>query len=153
MENKIDQIAIYVNNVSKIKKELNQYFNLDPNKWVTDKVKAYSKNEPFEYSLAFNYELLEGDLELEFLEKTGGTSFHDNLQPPCISHFGIHVENLRKEVRYFNNIGFEIIQPTETKEHSNAVRTYKYSFVETFSLLGFPIKLIERGEKINEKEN
>jgi len=146
MKLQIDQIAIYVGDRDKKKDKINEVF--DKKEWVTDEVKSVGenrvKNFTFDYNLAFNYELLEGGIEFELIEKVGGTSYHDELVPPCISHFGMHVEDLQEAIQYFEEKGFEQFMTVKTQEHTGTSRKYKYTFIDTTPLLGYPLKLIKR---------
>lgn len=138
MKLKIDQVAIYVGDRNKAVDDFNEVFGLE--EWIEDEVKS----DIFDYNLAFNYSFLEGGIEFELIENAGGTSYHNDLEPPCISHFGMHVEDLEKMVEYFKSLGFEEMQTVETKEHTGTSRRYKYTFMDTRNLLGYPLKLIKR---------
>lgn len=138
MELKIDQIAIYVGDRDKAVEDFNQVFGLE--KWVKDEVES----DVFDYNLAFNYSFLEGGIEFELIENVEGTSYHNDLESPCISHFGMHVKNLDKTVEYFKMLGFKEMQTVNTKKHTGTDNLYKYTFMDTKNLLGYPLKLIKR---------
>jgi len=134
----IDQVAIYVGDRNKAVEDFSKTFSL--NEWVEDEVES----DVFNYNLAFNYSLLEGGIEFELIENVEGTSYHNELEPPCISHFGIHVDDLEKAIEYFKINGFEEMQTVTTQNHSGTDNRYKYTFIDTRGLLGCPLKLIKR---------
>jgi len=155
MKFKIDQIAILVESVEEFSNKISDVFSAK-DEWVRDDVRSdawlYDKGHKsgssvFDYSLAFNYDLLDGGLEFELIEKNRGLSFHDHLRPPCISHFGTHVEDLGKAIKYFDGLGYDVVQINRTKDHTGTNRKYAYAFVDTRPLLGYYLKIIRRKEE------
>lgn len=152
MKYRIDQVAILVENRNAVMEMLELVFGLDKEKWIQDEVKkALLFLEPeripagnIQYKLGFSYELLDKGIEFELIEVDGYKGFQSHLNPPCISHFGCHVDDLEEAVKDFESQGFMPVQTCETKEHTGTKRRYTYTFIDTRPLLGYYLKLIKR---------
>jgi hypothetical protein len=108
--------------------------------------------ERFKVRLAFNYSLIPGT-EFELIELTSGSSIQ-LLQHNHLSHMGFHtardqpddgtIDSLLEELQQLQKLGCEILQVSQTIEHSNTARRYRYGFVSGAATGGVLVKVIQR---------
>lgn len=153
----VDQIAFASRDGGTLMTLLEQIFGTE-GEWSHDMVTAEGQvwekeGVTNQAQLAFNYSIVKGGMEFEVLESNQSTPYwldkYLQVGPlPILSHLGIHVENLDREVRRLEELGYRIAQDVRTREHSNpkvpAHRRYRYVIFNTRERLGFDIKLIQR---------
>jgi hypothetical protein len=156
---KVDQIALFTNNIDS---SIEEYKKLGYDKWIVDevyakqqmrvgverlneKLAAASLTNMFRVKLAFNYDILPGNVEFELLELLDGETAQ--LHPEWrelgagLSHYGFHVDDMDDAITKFIQAGYQLMSTIETQQHSNAPNKYCYAYMDTRSL-GFVSKLI-----------
>jgi hypothetical protein len=145
----VDQVAICTKDPAFAIGLLNEIFGSD--EWHKDRVVASGEvfGQPAinEAHLAFNYQLMKGGIEFEVLHYKAGDNWVQNLNP-CVSHLGVHVEQLGPVRERLMKMGLDIIQEVATESHTNPAikdnRRYLYTIFATRAYLGFDLKLIQR---------
>lgn len=153
-----DQIATRTNDIDQ---SINALGNLGHTNWVRDEVEAFhiyahpafDLGEVFKVRLAFNYEVFEGK-EFELIQPVHGKTVQ--LGAPMkdmtsISHFGYHVQDpvvggpdtLAAEINRLCGMGIEIVQVSQTVNHSGTKKRYRYAF-GFMPAVGAPVKIIQR---------
>jgi hypothetical protein len=141
--------------------------------WVRDTVHAQhifvakglkeDLGDEFTVKLAFNYEVFPTH-EFELIQLTSGRTVQlpvrqiaftggCNISNPLtsISHFGYHVDDqndfgedtLLREIKRVCALGAELCQISQTVDHANTPKRYRYAFV-MFPAVGAPVKIIQR---------
>jgi hypothetical protein len=154
-----EQIAIKVGDSESWSKMLGR---LGPTNWVHDKVTAInlyrswideeSVISAFQVGLAFNYSIIPGkEFELISLHQGRSCQFDRRELSRGLSHFGYHVadesenpKGLDEAIEFWAERGHPCLQVAQTIEHTGTDARYRYAFVDTNSVFGAPVKIIQR---------
>lgn len=153
---KIEQLAVEVPDAHRSAFALKTF---DFGKWVHDTVEAIHifpraiAGKTFKVKLAFNYKLVPG-VEFEFISLEQGSSVQlvgrMGHHGPC--HWGYHTDSLKEELRKWASNGYEVVQISQTVDHTGTDRRYRYAFVDMRNTFGTYIKLIERDPPVFDKK-
>ena len=146
----VDQVSLYVPDLEATKDE---YQLMGHGNWVVDTVDAMvvkSNMKPsandghrFKVKLAFNYTMYPCEFELIQVLEGYTVQIPAKVTTPGLSHYGFHVEDLKKAVDTFARCGYKLMTHVRTQHHSGCPYTSEYVFMNTLKL-GFISKLIWR---------
>jgi hypothetical protein len=146
----VDQVAICTRDPEKVKGLLGMIFGTT--EWHEDVVVAEGEvrgqKGTNQAGLSFNYQLMKGGVEFEVLNYQDGPNWVSGYPQPCLSHLGVHVDNLEEVRERLVANGYEIVQEVVTQSHTNPAikdnRRYHYVIFGTAQDMGFDLKLIQR---------
>lgn len=164
---KIDQVAVTSEDPEALKRSLEEIFRLKPGGWHDDVVVSsgtvFGKEKANRARLSFHYGLIKEGVEFEVLSYDPGemepdegannfVNHPDSLVAmagfPCLSHIGVHVDDIDEWYGHMSALGYSVIQSVRTLSHTNPKikdsRRYRYMIFDTHATIGFYLKLIQR---------
>lgn len=156
----IEQMAMRTPDMSG---QLEQMRQLGQLSWVRDTVEAahlYVHPDyvgrlglTFTVELAFNYDLMPG-IEFELIQLLNGNTYQ-LLCEGRYSHMGYHTrddqssdqaktDSLLTELKMLQQMNLTVMQVSQTIEHANTSRRYRYAFVSGHLTNNVPLKIIQR---------